>query len=216
MTKQPNAKRHTALLGGTFDPPHFGHIRPLLDVLKHWPLQDCWLLPNHIPPHKPGTHASPKARLQMIDALCREFPAFSLCDVELRRDEPSYTVNTLRQLRELYPDRVFYFVMGMDSFLSLDKWFEWQQLFELCHLVVCARPGYQLAADHGMAEVLANRQHTEADLPAEDSGKVLITDIREQDISSTDIRTALAERRDIRQLVPESVARVIETQGLYR
>nr|WP_250885764.1 nicotinate (nicotinamide) nucleotide adenylyltransferase [Shewanella jiangmenensis] len=151
--------RHTLLLGGTFDPPHQGHIAPLLTLLRQWPFDDCWLMPNRIPPHKPGPHASNADRLAMLQSLCALHPALSVCELELERDEPSYTVATLTQLGELYPERRFYFVMGMDSFLNLPLWYKWQSLFSLCHILLCARPGYRLEPEHPMAKVLKERAY---------------------------------------------------------
>lgn len=211
-----DAIRHTAILGGTFDPPHLGHIEPLLAACELWQFDDCWLLPNHIPPHKGGTHADVDTRLAMLDAVIAEHPGFALCDIELKRDTPSYTVETLSRLKELFPSRRLYFVMGMDSFLALPSWHRWQELFGLCHLLVCARPGYQLDKSHPMADVLRERRHCGQALPEASSGRILLTEVLLRDISSTQIRSAIAAGKDIREWLPLSVADIIETRGLYR
>lgn len=211
-----DAIRHTAILGGTFDPPHLGHIDPVIAACNQWQFDDCWLLPNHIPPHKQGTHADVDARLAMLDAVIAAQPIFALCDIELKRDTPSYTVETLKRLKELYPSRRFYFVMGMDSFLNLPSWHRWQELFALCHLLVCKRPGYRLDSAHPMASCLAQRLYEGSKLPSEPCGRILLTEVLERDISSTQIRRAIASGEDVSQWLPEGVMDIINTRGLYR
>lgn len=208
--------RHTAILGGTFDPPHNGHIEPALAACHQWHFDDCWLLPNHIPPHKEGTHADIKTRLAMLDAVISELPGFELCDIELKRNSPSYTVETLGRLKELYPNRRLYFVMGVDSFLNLPGWHRWQELFELSHLLVCARPGYVLDNTHPMAEVLRKRRHCGQALPEESFGRILLTEVLQRDISSTQIRSAIAAGREIRQWLSPAGADIIDARRLYR
>ena len=183
------------ILGGTFDPIHYGHIRPALEVKASLNLDKILLMPNHIPPHKNATHSTIAQRLEMVAQVCNELSGFELCDIEAKRDSPSYTVVTLKQLSRLYPNDELFFIMGMDSFIHLQSWHKWQQLFELTNLVICQRPGWHLAEGHPMQQELDARQ-TSVDALATSSspqhGRIFTVDISPQDISSTQIRSQLA------------------------
>ncbi|MGS0682647.1 nicotinate-nucleotide adenylyltransferase [Shewanella sp. 125m-7] len=204
------------ILGGTFDPIHFGHIRPALEVKQQLKLDQVWLMPNHIPPHKPGTHVSTEDRLAMAQLICDEQPQFTLCDIEAKRETPSYSAMTLAKLTEQHPQHEFYFIMGMDSFLNLTKWHQWQQLFDLCHIVVCKRPGWQLGADDPMQSILTPRQHDIGKPTFENTGKIFILDITEQDISSTQVRQQLMQGLIPSSALPASIQDYIQRNQLYQ
>jgi len=209
--------RHIGLLGGTFDPPHHGHLLPLQEILAQLPLDAIWLLPNHIPPHKAGTHASAGQRLDMVSLLCGDNPKLSPCAIELERASPSYTVDTLERLQQLHPDCRFYFIMGMDSFLNLPHWHRWQALFELCHIILCERPGWQLDTTHTMAALLSERgRSADAGLPQTDSGAVIEVPITDQPWSSTEIRAALKHGELPNGAMPKAVGDYIRHHRLYR
>lgn len=204
------------ILGGTFDPIHFGHIRPAQEVKQQLKLDEVWLMPNHIPPHKLGTHVSSQARLAMAELIADELPCFKVCDIEAKRDTPSYSAMTLTQLTKIYPQHEFYFIMGMDSFLSFTRWHEWQQLFGLCHLVVCKRPGWLLDDKDPMQKILTPRLHDVArPLPAK-SGKIFMVDITQQDISSTQVRQQLMQGIMPSAVLPTSIQEYIRHNRLYR
>lgn len=183
------------ILGGTFDPIHYGHIRPAMEVKASLKLDKILLMPNHIPPHKNTTHSTTEQRLEMVAQVCTSLPGFELCDIEAKRDSPSYTVVTLKQLSRLYPDDELFFIMGMDSFIQLQSWHKWQQLFEFANLVVCQRPGWHLAAESRMQHELSAR-HASIDALSISShpqhGHIFTVDISPQNISSTQIRSQLA------------------------
>ncbi|GIU42720.1 putative nicotinate-nucleotide adenylyltransferase [Shewanella sairae] len=204
------------ILGGTFDPIHFGHIRPAQEIKQQLQLDEVWLMPNHIPPHKQGTHVTTQDRLAMAELVCNELPGFVLCDIEAKRDTPSYTVQTLSQLRQLYPEHQFYFIMGMDSFLSLNKWYQWQQLFGLCHIVVCKRPGWELTDNdpiHALLKMYIAPQNGASTSPAE-VGKIFMLNVTEEDISSTAIRQQL-QQGEIPVSLPTTVQAYIQDNQLY-
>jgi nicotinate-nucleotide adenylyltransferase len=216
------------ILGGTFDPIHYGHIRPALEVKNALNLDSIWLMPNHIPPHKAGPKTGTAHRLAMVQLVCSQHNEFELCDIEINRDTPSFTVTSLQQLTQAYPEHEFYFIMGMDSFIQLDRWYQWQTLFELCHIVVCQRPGWQLVHSSNMAKLMQakvlQRQQAQA-INAKSTqtakvGEIFPVTITAQDISSTEIRAQISaqsmDNQALRPLLPANVIDYIKLHGLYR
>ncbi|QYJ87051.1 nicotinate-nucleotide adenylyltransferase [Shewanella mesophila] len=209
------------ILGGTFDPIHFGHINPLLEVYQALDLDQIWLMPNHIPPHKQQPNSSTKHRLAMANLVCEQYPQLVLCDIEAKRDTPSYSVATLEALRKTHPKDHLLFIMGMDSFVNLPSWYQWQRLLTLCHIVVCQRPGWQVADNPLMQQLLekhAGDKHSlaTAELNQEYSGIIFTVDITEQPYSSTDIRAQLASNKLTDDAMPEVISTYITEHGLYR
>jgi nicotinate-nucleotide adenylyltransferase len=209
------------ILGGTFDPIHFGHIRPALEVKAKLKLDSIWLMPNHIPPHKQATNTSTAHRLAMVSRVCDIYPELVLCDIEIRRDTPSYTVTSLEALTQAYPQHEFYFIMGMDSFMQLESWYRWQDLFNLCHIVVCQRPGWTLDDESNMAKLLGQLSKTwpliekNTGLIQHKTGHIFPVEIAEQDVSSTDIRDKIRRGDDLTQLLPASIIAYIKDNNLY-
>ncbi|MCK8047370.1 nicotinate-nucleotide adenylyltransferase [Shewanella sp. 1CM18E] len=204
------------ILGGTFDPIHFGHIRPAQEVKQQLALDEIWLMPNHIPPHKQGTHVSTLDRLAMAQLVCDELASFKVCDIEAKRQTPSYTAKTLEQLNALFPQHEFYFIMGMDSFLNLNKWYQWQQLFRLCHIVVCKRPGWQLTDKDPIQALLKLHIHNSEKPSTLGTGEIFMLDIVEQDISSTAIRQQLQRGSIPAATMPLSIQTYIQQHQLYQ
>ncbi|MCL1068085.1 nicotinate (nicotinamide) nucleotide adenylyltransferase [Shewanella olleyana] len=176
------------LLGGTFDPIHFGHIKPALEVKQRLGLDKVWLMPNHIPPHKQTTQVSSQHRLAMTQLICQQYDEFEVCDIEINRDTPSYTATTLQLLTKQYPQHQFYFIMGTDSFIQFQSWYQWQSILKLCNVVVCQRPGWQLDKTSPMAAILEQNIAVSASAK---TGKIFPVDVNLQDISSTEIRHIL-------------------------
>lgn len=204
------------ILGGTFDPIHFGHIRPALEVKQQLALDEVWLMPNHIPPHKQGTHVSTQDRLAMAQLICDELAGFKVCDIEAKRQTPSYTAKTLSQLNQLFPEYEFYFIMGMDSFLSLNKWYQWQQLFGLCHIAVCKRPGWQLTDQEPIQALLKHHLHNSDKPSTAGTGEIFLLDVAQQDISSTAIRQQLQQGNIPATTMPKSIQEYIQQHQLYQ
>jgi nicotinate-nucleotide adenylyltransferase len=210
------------ILGGTFDPIHFGHIRPALEVKAKLQLDSIWLMPNHIPPHKQATNTSTAHRLAMVSRVCDIYPELVLCDIEIRRDTPSYTVTSLEALTQAYPEHEFYFIMGMDSFMQLESWYRWQDLFNLCHIVLCQRPGWTLDDESNMAKLLGDRSNIRPEieqktgLKQNKTGYIFPVEIAEQDVSSTEIREKIRQGDDLSQLLAPSIIAYIKGNNLYR
>lgn len=209
------------ILGGTFDPIHYGHIRPAMEVKQALGLDKILLMPNHIPPHKLQPHFSTAQRLDMVADVCTKLDGFELCDIEAKRNLPSYTVVTLKQLRKQYPNDELFFIMGMDSFIHLQSWYKWQQLFELSNLIVCQRPGWQLASEHPIQQVLSERHEAidalnKAELQQTPIlGRIFTVNITPQDISSTQIRSQLAHGEIPRDAIMPTTLNYIKKQRLF-
>ncbi len=206
------------ILGGTFDPIHFGHINPLLEVKRALELDQVWLMPNHIPPHKQQPNSTTAHRLAMTHLVCQQYPEFTLCDIEAKRDTPSYSVTTLQVLKQEHPNDQLLFIMGMDSFINLPKWYQWQQLFELCHIVVYQRPGWNIELNPQMQQLLTERQGDKATLQQNNPpscGLIFPIEITQQPYSSTDIRSQLADQQLKADALPQIVIDYIRQHNLY-
>ena len=206
------------VLGGTFDPIHFGHITPALDNAKWLSLDQLYLLPTHIPPHKEQTAASATHRHAMVELVCQQFPIFQVDTRELLKNSPSYTVESVKDISEQYQNSQIFFIIGMDSLLTLTSWFRWEEILKYCHLVVNTRPEYNLKKlPQTCHESLS--QYFIDDINALNnikSGNIIFHQRAHLDISSTNIRQELkANIYDENKLTPE-VIKYIKQHQLYK
>ncbi len=204
------------LLGGTFDPIHIGHLRPAIEARDAIGLAEIRLIPNHIPPHRTNPFCSSEQRLAMVKLAAAENAGFVVDERELKRDKPSYTIDTLIELRHELPDTPLCFLMGMDSLLGLPGWHRWQELLDHAHLVVSVRPGWRPDYPGEVAELLARHHTTDATaLHQRLAGHIWLADNQPIELSATRLRALLAAGEDPRYLLPPSVADYIRQQGLY-
>lgn len=204
------------IFGGTFDPVHFGHLRPVLEVLEELSLAEVRLIPVHVPPHRDTPSVSSAERLELLRLAVAGVPGLVVDDRETRRPGPSYTVDTLADLRGEFPHRSLCLILGMDSFLGLPSWHRWQELTRYAHLVVLDRPGCAPPTSGVLADWLAERRiETPEPLRTSSAGAVYFHPVTQLDISATMIRRLIAAGRLPRFLVPEAVWRRITEQGLY-
>ncbi len=204
------------IFGGTFDPIHFGHLRPLLEVREALRLSEVRFIPCYIPPHRAAPGATPAQRLAMLQLALNETPGCFIDERELQRGGPSYMVDTLQSLRDELGDMPLVFILGMDAFCKLDRWHQWPRLIELAHIVVMLRPDSAMPSG-AVAELVAAHQVKEScELAQSAAGGVWFQSVTQLDIAATAIRERVAQGRDIRFLVPESVRHYIETHGLYQ
>ncbi|ENY73233.1 nicotinate (nicotinamide) nucleotide adenylyltransferase [Aeromonas diversa CDC 2478-85] len=204
------------LLGGTFDPIHLGHLKPALAARDALRLGELRLLPNRVPPHRASPFCTPEQRLAMVYLAANEF-GLGVDERELRRDRPSWTIETLEELRHELPDTPLCFLMGMDSLLSLPSWHRWDELLSLAHLVVSVRPGWDAAEATAPVQALLARHGTLRvdDLHQHRAGHIWLAHNEPQPLSSTEIRARLAAGNDPGELLPESVANYIRNNRLY-
>lgn len=146
------------LLGGTFDPIHFGHLRPALELYETLDLEQLRIIPCGTPPHRDPPCANGEQRLAMLRLALAGQPGLVIDPRELQRPGPSYMVDTLISLREELGDVPLALIIGMDAFHGLERWHRWRELVDLCHLIVIHRPGWQEPAEGELANLLTTRQ----------------------------------------------------------
>jgi len=209
------------ILGGTFDPIHYGHLRLAEEMLELARLGQIRFIPAGTPPHRDTPQVSARHRSAMVKLAIADQPAFVLDDREIDRTTPCYTVDTLRELRaELGAIQPLCLLMGGDEFLQLNAWHEWERLFEQAHIVVGNRPGFTLQERIDSA-IPALRRHYQQRLCAADAlslkpaGGITELAIPKLEISATLIRSRVAENRSIRYLLPNAVADYIHQHRLY-
>ncbi|WNC71248.1 nicotinate-nucleotide adenylyltransferase [Thalassotalea psychrophila] len=206
---------HIGIFGGTFDPIHLGHIKPSEDIAKQLDLSQVLLLPAHIPPHKQSTFASTKQRKEMVELACEEHALFTLDARELNRHTKSYTIDSIKELKQQYPNAKLYFFIGTDSLISLPSWHQIQELLTLCHFVVGTRPGYCVSNLND--ESIRTRITDDISLVKQQSaGRILLLETCQVDISSTLIREKLNNKENCSEFLPNKVSQFIEHNKLYR
>ncbi len=193
------------ILGGTFDPPHIGHLVIAEEARSELDLARVYFIPARRPPHKLDEPVTPlEDRVEMLRLALRGNPFFSLSLVEANRPGPSYTVDTLRELRQELPDSTdLFFIMGMDSLVELPTWHQPAELIKLCLLAVLKRPGYS-----------ADMESLEKQIPGIGSRVVFIPSPG-LEISSTELQARCRAGLSLKYLVPDSVAEYIREHGLY-
>jgi len=206
--------RRVGLLGGTFDPVHFGHLRSAVEVCEQLQLDELRLIPSARPPHRGMPGATAAQRLRMVELALGQGGGLQVDDRELQRERPSYTVETLESLRqELGSDVALFMVLGWDAFCGLPSWHRWESLLELANLVVLQRPDYDLEVPEVLKDLLAARS---ADQPERSHGQIICLSQTPLAISATHIRTLVGSGASPRFLLPDAVLDYIENEGLYR
>jgi nicotinate-nucleotide adenylyltransferase len=209
------------LLGGTFDPIHYGHLRLAEEVGETFGLDEVRVMPAGTPPHRAAPLADAKHRRAMVELAIAGNPRLRLETIELGRAGPGYMVDTLTGLRlELGTDAPIILIVGADAFAGLESWQEWRCLFDLCHFAVAHRPGYE-AWEANLPNDLA-REYTARrcvdctglkDKPAGQVARLAITPL---DISASRLRADLGAGRSARYLLPDTVLDYIDRHRLYR
>ena len=204
------------LLGGTFDPVHEGHLAAGRAARTALALDQVQLVPAHVPPHRAvGPRASTLHRFAMAAIAALEEPGWTVSDVEIERDGPSFMYDTLRaaHARGLAPSQIF-FISGADAFAEIATWSRYPAVLDLAHFVVVARPGTTLAAIASRLPDLADRMRAVADVDREPGTAILLVAAATPDVSSTVIRGRAAKGYSLAGLVPPRVEQYIRRQGL--
>lgn len=187
------------IMGGTFDPIHFGHLIAAERVRDELPLDYVWFMPAAEPPHKHSrTVADPIHRLRMVEKAVVDHPKFCVSKLEFERQGTSYTAETMSILQKRYPEHEFYFIVGADMVHDLPNWYRIHQLVQDVQFVGLNRPGY------GRPE-----------LPDAIAKRVRYVSMPSIGITSTDIRRKRAAGKSVRYLVPEGVREYMEANRLY-
>jgi nicotinate-nucleotide adenylyltransferase len=221
MSPELPATAPLALLGGTFDPVHLGHLRIASETAAALKLPEVRLIPSKKPVHRGQPGATEAQRLAMLKLAVADYPALAVDDRELERDTPSFTVLTLESLRAEFPHRPLVWLIGVDAFMHLNGWYQWQRLFDLAHFVVLNRPGFAVsqALSPTLAEVWQGRLTRSAEtLTTHTHGSIYLHTVTPQAISATEIRNTLAAGAidaALRSLLPEPVLAYIRAHRLY-
>jgi len=205
------------ILGGTFDPIHYGHLRPAQEVQRALALAEVRVIPAAQPPHRMPPVATMAQRLRMVELACAEFPGFHADDCEIRRGGPSYTVLTLDALRAETGNRPLCLLMGADAFEGLETWHQWRRIPELAHVVVMTRPGWTIPHEKELPPWVRGRVCREVrDLAQTPAGKIFYQAVTPQDISATRLRAAIGRGEPIQGWLSPAVWEYINVNGIYR
>jgi nicotinate-nucleotide adenylyltransferase len=210
-----DSDKRVGLFGGTFDPVHFGHLRPAVEIAELYNLESLFVMPSHRPAHRGPTGASSKQRIAMLSMAVEGAPRLVVDAREALRDEPTYTFHTLSEIKEEQPDATILFFLGMDSFAAFDTWQNWEGILELANLVVLNRPG---ATHSDFSRQLFERQLSAngSELVSGGTGVVQSCGVTQLSISATDVRRRIAGHLSVRFLLPDAVSEYIGDNNLYR
>ena len=193
-------KKRIGFLGGTFDPIHSGHLILAQQLLEPFQLDKVFFIPAAIPPHKNDKSVSTAhQRFEMTKAAIEDNSRFEISDIELKREGRSYTIDTIRQLKELFPDSDFFLLAGSDILNEFDTWKDPEKIFQEMKVVIGVRPGYD-----------------KIDPDNEFFKKSIIAKIEGLQVSSTQIRHKVREGKSIKYLVPVKVEEYIKAKELYK
>jgi nicotinate-nucleotide adenylyltransferase len=211
------SKRPIAILGGTFDPVHLGHLRVAWEASEFLGAE-VRLMPANVPPHRPQPVASAEQRVAMLRASLEGQDRLVVDDRELRRDGPSYTVDTLIGLREeIDREQAVVLLVGADAWTGLPGWHRWRELLDLCHVGVLTRPGHEAREpDELSAQTRARRTSSVSDLIRRAAGHVIDIRVSALEISATRIRDELAEGREPRYLIVQGLFDRKDLLNCYR
>ena len=219
-TSAAKAMPPIGVMGGTFDPIHFGHLRLAEDMADALGLDRVLFIPAGQPPHRGVPRTAASHRMEMVRRAIAGNPRFVADAREVERPQPSYTVDTLTALRaELGETQPLWLLLGADAFLGLPSWHDWRRLFELANIAVAARPGARLMQSDAIMEPLkseiSQRQVAGAGSASGPAGSVLLRATPPLDISATAIRGILGRRESARYLLPDAVLDYIHEHQLY-
>jgi nicotinate-nucleotide adenylyltransferase len=211
------------LLGGTFNPIHFGHLRMAQELADSLDFNEVRFIPAANPPHKTAPEVSAEHRAAMVRLGIANNPRFSFDDRELHRTGASYTIDTLDSLRDELGDEVsLVLLMGSDAFTKLNTWHRWEEIIQRCHITLVQRPlASSIATKENLPKVLETFLHNHYtengdDLHSAAAGYVIMQHITALDISSTTIRHTFEQKNSARYLMPESVIDYIQQHQLYQ
>jgi nicotinate-nucleotide adenylyltransferase len=211
------------IFGGTFDPLHLGHFRAAESVREAMALDRVVFVPSAVPPHKAGPDITPaEDRYRMVLEAVEKEPSFEVSRIELDRDGPSFTIDTLARLENEMMGIKAFFITGVDSFRDIRTWHRWEELLESYSLVVHTRPGSVLTSAY---DALPQKWHASfVEVPEGGwggerrtvAGNVFLLHVVALNISSTEVRAMVRAGRSIRYLVPTEVEEFIDERRLYR
>jgi nicotinate-nucleotide adenylyltransferase len=206
-----------ALFGGTYNPVHTGHLRIATELAELLQVDHIRMLPCAFPPHRGVPQASAQQRLEMLRAALANQSLLVADDLELQRPEPSYSIDTLEQVRQqIGPDQPLFFCIGMDALAKLDSWQRWQELLHHCHIVVSSRPDCEEPQAGPVADWVSRYRCDDlSQLQNSPAGYVHFCELTMLDLSSTEIRRKVAGGENIQFMTPDAVVNYIQQHHLY-
>ena len=201
-----------AILGGTFDPIHNGHIRAARTVARAFAVDEVHFVPAFTPPHKSRTGlTSPFHRFAMVALAIMEFDGFRVSTIEVDRLESRYTVDTLALMHERHPGAAFLLITGADLYAEIEEWKSHDRLFDLASVAVVHRPGFSMRDDVRSVEVVRDRPEQ----PLSTTPRVYYLPHVDEDVSSTTVRQRLRNGTDVEEWIPPAVQTYITSNRLY-
>lgn len=195
------------IMGGTFNPIHFGHLFLAENAYEQLGLDQVWFIPSKNPPHKRKPEdITEQQRIDMIQLAIQENPHFELSTLELEREGMTYTADTMKILREQNPGIAYYFIIGADSLFLMDQWYQPQVIFDNCTIAAANRDNADQAALEKQVQLLKKQFNA----------NIILIDMPTVQVSSCNIRERVAARKSIRYYLPGSVREYIESKHLYR
>ena len=205
------------IFGGTFDPIHIGHLRVAEEFATAFELDRVLMMVTATPPHRDPPVASPEDRLRMVQLAVQGFPDLEASDIELVREGPSFTLDTVERVRESAGGALVWMALGGDAYALIHSWHRPVDVLAQAHLVVLTRPGYSVDLMAPLPESISGRYTLSGDIYVHDSGATLRTlQVSPLTVSSSMIRKAVSEGDSIRDLVTAEVLQYIRQKGLYR
>jgi len=203
--------------GGTFDPVHRAHVQIAREILQHAGLDHVRMIPCYQSPFRDRPQSSDAARLAMLHLATDADAELVIDERELSRQDTSFTVDTLKELKQEYPEDILCLIVGDDAFAAFTRWHNWQEILQLAHVLIARRPGY---ADHIDAEEQHLMDENSVDdaqqLTSQSAGLIHLCPVTQLPISATAVRTALAQGEPINTDLDENVKHYIEENGLYQ
>lgn len=199
--------------GGTFDPIHFGHLRPALEVLMSLGLDEVKFVPSYHPVHREKPVVSALHRCEMVKLAIQRQPMFTLDTTEVDRQGASYMVDTLASLKQQNVDATLVLMMGTDAFANFHQWHQWQEILQIVNIVVMKRPSCQKDYSDASMQILNNHRVTQLSAVF---GQIIELSVTQLDLSATALRGFLQKNEAVDYLMPASVVKYIKQYNLYR
>ncbi|MEO1888481.1 MAG: nicotinate-nucleotide adenylyltransferase [Cycloclasticus sp.] len=204
------------LYGGTFDPIHLGHLTAASDVQHALALDEVRMVLSANPPHRTAPVLRADERFSLLDVSLKTFPYLHADDCEMRRDGPSYMVDTLRDYRELKPDASLLLILGMEAFNGLMSWHQWQDIIGLAHIVVTDRAGFSNEMVSAMKQHVASHiTDDKSQLKQLTHGKIFYQPVSAPNISATQLRQRIKDKQSVEKWLVGDCWKMIQQQGFY-
>ncbi|MBX2870332.1 MAG: nicotinate-nucleotide adenylyltransferase [Acidiferrobacterales bacterium] len=205
--------KQLGIFGGTFNPIHLGHVDTVSQVIRAAQLEQVRYIPASVPPHRAAPGVSAEHRLEMVRIATAQNPLMVADDIELNRDGPSYTVDTVESLANAFPGCTLHLILGLDALLGIESWHRWETLLNQVNVVVMVRPGWPLPVK--LPEWWSERKTDITQLEPSETGKIMLVPIMPVDISSTSVREALRQGNPVQQWLHPGVWQYIQDHNLY-